>query len=132
MENHDWSIQRLEPAELHTATRFGRLFRSGNPIQNFTFFRALINLKNSRHQLKHKPSRIKNSTTIMSSSSRPLVLYEGAERQVSDVLAEVRGFAVNRRRAALVQICDEILLSRENYADATSVVVNFISYNNGL
>ena len=68
----------------------------------------------------------------MSSSSRPLVLYEGAERQVSDVLAEVRGFAVNRRRAALVQICDEILLSRENYADAASVVVDFVSHDNGL
>jgi len=68
----------------------------------------------------------------MSSSSRPLVLYEGAERQISDVLAEVRGFAVNRRRAVLVQICDEILLSRENYADAASVVVNFVNHDSGL
>ena len=68
----------------------------------------------------------------MSSSGKPLVLYEGAERQISDVLAEVRGFAVNRRRAVLVQLCDEILLSRENYADAASIVVNFINNNSGL
>jgi len=32
----------------------------------------------------------------------------------------------------LIQIYDEILLERENYADAASVVVNFVNYNNGL
>ena len=68
----------------------------------------------------------------MSSSGKSLVLYKGAKRQISDVLAEVRGFAVNRRRAVLVQIYDEILLSRENYADAASVVVNFINNDGGL
>ena len=32
----------------------------------------------------------------------------------------------------LVQIYDEILLSRENYVDTASVVINFINYNSGL
>ena len=32
----------------------------------------------------------------------------------------------------LIQICNEILLKRENYADIASVVVNFINYNNRL
>ena len=32
----------------------------------------------------------------------------------------------------LVQIYNKILLFRENYADATSVVVNFINNNSGL
>jgi len=32
----------------------------------------------------------------------------------------------------LIQIYNEILLKRENYADAASVVVNFVNYNNGL
>jgi len=32
----------------------------------------------------------------------------------------------------LIQICNEILLERENYADATSVVVDFVNYNNRL
>jgi len=32
----------------------------------------------------------------------------------------------------LIQICDEILLKRENYADTASVVVDFVNHNNGL
>jgi len=32
----------------------------------------------------------------------------------------------------LIQIYNEILLKRENYADAASIVVNFVNYNNGL
>jgi len=32
----------------------------------------------------------------------------------------------------LIQIYDEILLKRENYADAASMVVNFVNYNNRL
>jgi len=32
----------------------------------------------------------------------------------------------------LIQIYNKILLKRENYADATSVVVNFVNYNNRL
>ena len=68
----------------------------------------------------------------MSLSNKLLVLYKGAKRQISNVLTEVRGFTVNQRRAVLVQICDKILLSRENYVDATSVVVNFINNNGGL
>jgi len=69
---------------------------------------------------------------IISLLSRPLVLYKGAKRQISDVLVEVRGFAVNWHYAVLVQIYNEILLSRENYADTASIVVNFINNNSGL
>ena len=68
----------------------------------------------------------------MSLSNKPLVLYKGAKRQISNVLIKVRGFAVNWRRAVLVQIYNKILLSQENYADATSVVVNFINNDGGL
>ena len=64
--------------------------------------------------------------------SGPLVPYEGTECQISDVLAEVRGFVVNRRRVVLIQIYNEILLTRENYIDTTSIVVNFINRDNGL
>ena len=32
----------------------------------------------------------------------------------------------------LVQIYNKILLSQENYADATSIVVDFVNYNNRL
>ena len=32
----------------------------------------------------------------------------------------------------LIQICNEILLKRENYVNAASVVVNFVSHNNKL
>ena len=68
----------------------------------------------------------------MSLFNKLLVLYKGAKRQISNVLAEVRGFAVNQRQAVLVQIYNEILLSQENYADAASIVVNFINNDSGL
>ena len=68
----------------------------------------------------------------MSLLSRLLVLYKGAKRQISNILAEVRGFAVNQRRVVLVQIYNKILLSQENYADAASIVVNFINNDGGL
>jgi len=68
----------------------------------------------------------------MSLLSRPLVLCKGAKRQISNVLAEVRGFIVNRYYVVLVQIYTEILLSWENYADTASVVVSFIKNNSGL
>ena len=68
----------------------------------------------------------------MSLLSRPLVLYKGAKYQISDILIEVRGFAVNWRYAVLVQIYNKILLSWENYADTASVVVNFINNNSRL
>ena len=32
----------------------------------------------------------------------------------------------------LIQICNKILLSQENYADAASIVVNFINNDGGL
>jgi len=32
----------------------------------------------------------------------------------------------------LIQIYNKILLSRENYADAASIVVNFVNHNNRL
>ena len=68
----------------------------------------------------------------MSLFSRLLVLYKGAKQQISDVLAEVRGFAVNWRCVVLIQICNKILLLRENYTDTASVVVNFINQDNRL
>ena len=68
----------------------------------------------------------------MSLLSRPLVLYKGAKRQISDIFIEVRGFAVNWRWAVFIQIYDKILLLRENYIDTVSVVVDFISYDNEL
>ena len=69
---------------------------------------------------------------VISLSSKLLVLYKGAKQQISNVLTEVRGFAVNQRRDVLIQIYNEILLLQENYADTASVVVDFISYNNRL
>ena len=64
--------------------------------------------------------------------SGSLVPYKGTIYQISNVLAEVRGFVVNWRRVVLVQIYNEILLTQENYTDTASVVVNFINYNNRL
>ena len=130
MENYNQFIQQLEPVELHTATQIQQTIIIRNPIQKSAFLP--LNLKDSYNQLKHKPNRINNSMFIMSLLSRPLVLYKGAKRQISDVLAEVRGFVVNQHRAVLVQIYNEILLFQENYADAASIVVNFINNNSGL
>ena len=64
--------------------------------------------------------------------SESLVPYKGTIYQISNILTEVKGFAVNQRHIVLVQICDEILLTQENYTDTISVVVNFISRNNRL
>ena len=61
-----------------------------------------------------------------------LVLYEGTEYQISDIFVKIRGFAVNWCHAVLVQICNEILLAWENYADTVSVVVGFINCDNRL
>ena len=130
IENYNQSIQQLEPAELHTTTQIQQTIIIRNPIQKPTFLP--LNLKDSYNQLKRKLNRINNSTFIISLLSRPLVLYKGAKRQISDVLAEVRGFTVNQRYVVLIQICNEILLSQENYADTASIVVSFINNDSRL
>ena len=61
-----------------------------------------------------------------------LVLYKGTKYQISNVLIEVKGFIVNWRCIVFVQIYNKILLTRENYVDAVSIVVNFINRDNGL
>ena len=130
IENYNQSIQQLEPAELYTTTQIQQTIIIRNPIQKSTLLP--LNLKDSYNQLKHKLNRINNSIFIISLLSRPLVLYKGAKYQISNILIEVRGFAVNQRYVVLVQIYNKILLFQENYTDATSVVVNFINNNSRL
>ena len=64
--------------------------------------------------------------------SGPLVPYKGTERQINDIFAKIKGFAVNWCCVLFIQISDEILLAWENYADVANIIVNFINCNNGL
>ncbi len=43
--------------------------------------------------------------------SGPLVPYKGTERQINDIFAKIKGFAVNWCCVLFIQISDEILLA---------------------